>query len=103
MNFPQIIAHKYFRFGVAALVYILFVIWLRNYWFLLGLPVLYDIYVSKKVNWSFWKSRKKKNHVVVEWLDALIFAVVAVSLINIFSPLVVSGFTKGIYLCPLSI
>ncbi len=42
------------------------------------------LYVSKKVNWSFWKSRKKKNNVIVEWLDALIFAVVAVSLINIF-------------------
>ena len=84
MNIPQIIKHKYFKFGLAALIYILFVIWLRNYWFLLGLPVLFDIYISKKVNWSFWKSRKKKNHVLIEWLDALIFAVVAVSLINIF-------------------
>jgi signal peptidase I len=84
MNILQIIKHKYFRFGVAVVLYILFVIWLRNFWFLLGIPVIYDIYVSKKVNWSFWKSRKKKNHVLVEWLDALIFAVVAVSLINIF-------------------
>ncbi|MGW8314611.1 MAG: S26 family signal peptidase [Bacteroidales bacterium] len=84
MNIPQIIKHKYFKFGVAAVIYILFVIWLKNYWFFLGLPVLYDIYVTRKVNWSFWKSRKKKNHVLVEWLDALIFAVVAVSLINIF-------------------
>ncbi len=84
MNILQLIKHKYFRFGVAALVYVLFVIWLKNYWFLLGLPILYDIYITKKVNWSFWKSRKKKNNVVVEWLDALIFAVVAVSLINIF-------------------
>ena len=46
--------------------------------------MIFDIYVSKKVNWSFWKSRKKKNSVIIEWLDALIFAVVAVSLINIF-------------------
>ncbi|HDS07156.1 MAG TPA: S26 family signal peptidase [Bacteroides sp.] len=80
----KILKHRYFRFGVAVTLYLLFVIWLRNYWFLLGIPVIYDIYVSKKVNWTFWKSRKKKNHVLVEWLDALIFAVVAVSLINIF-------------------
>lgn len=75
---------KYTRFGIAAVIYLLFVIWLGNYWFLLGMPIIYDIYVSKKVNWSFWKKRNKKNHVVVEWLDALIFAVVAVSLINLF-------------------
>ncbi|MCF8225591.1 MAG: signal peptidase I [Bacteroidales bacterium] len=80
----KIINNKYFRFGLAAAVYILFVIWLGNYWFLFGLPIIFDIYVSKKVNWSFWKKRNKKNHVLVEWLDALIFAVVAVSIINLF-------------------
>ncbi len=84
MNIHKILNHKYFRFGLVTLIYILFVIWLRNYWFLFGIPIIFDIYVTKKVNWSFWKSRKKKNNVVVEWLDALIFAVIAVSLINIF-------------------
>jgi signal peptidase I len=75
---------KYTRFGIAAGIYILFVVWLGNYWFLFGLPIVFDVYISKKVNWTFWKKRNKKNHVIVEWLDALIFAVVAVSLINIF-------------------
>jgi len=84
MNIRNLLKNKYFKFGVAVFIYILFVIWLKNFWFLLGIPVVYDINVSKKVNWSFWKSRKKKNNVIVEWLDALIFAVVAVSLINIF-------------------
>ncbi len=84
MDISKLLKNKYFRFGIAVVIYILFVIWLKNFWFLFGLPVLYDIYVTKKVNWSFWKSRKKKNNVIIEWLDALIFAVVAVSLINIF-------------------
>jgi signal peptidase I len=84
MNIRNLLKNKWFKFGVAVFIYILFVIWLKNYWFLLGIPVVYDVYVSRKVNWSFWKSRKKKNNVIVEWLDALIFAVVAVSLINIF-------------------
>jgi len=80
----KIFKHKYFKFGIAAFLYLLFIIWLHNYWFLLGFPIVFDLYVSKKVNWTFWKKRNKKNHVIVEWLDALIFAVVAVSLINIF-------------------
>ena len=76
--------NRYFRFGLVALLYLLWVIWIGNYWFLLGLAVIFDIYITKKVNWSFWKKRNEKNSKVVEWLDALIFAVIAVTLINIF-------------------
>ncbi len=46
--------------------------------------MIYDIYVSKKVNWTFWKRRDRKNSAFIEWLDAIIFAVIAVTLINIF-------------------
>jgi signal peptidase I len=84
MDFRKLLKNKYFKFGTAVLIFIIFVIWLRNFWFFFGIPVIFDIYITKKVNWSFWKSRKKKNPVLIEWLDALIFAVVAVSLINIF-------------------
>ena len=80
----EFLSNKYFRFGLAATIYILWVIWLGNFWWLFGLVVVFDIYLSKKVNWSFWKSRKKKNSVWIEWLDALIFAVIAVTIINIF-------------------
>ena len=72
------------RFGIAALAWLLWVIWLGNYWFILGLPVIYDIYISKKVNWTFWKKREGKNSAFIEWLDALIYAVIAVTFINIF-------------------
>lgn len=78
------LSNEYLRFGIVAVIYLLWVIWLGNYWFLLGLPVIFDMYVTKKVNWSFWKSRTKKNHWLIEWLDALIFALVAVSVINVF-------------------
>ncbi len=76
--------HQYTRFAFAATLYLLWVIWLGNYWFLLGLPIVFDIYISKKVNWSPWKKRGVKNHWLIEWFDAIIFAVVAVAIINIF-------------------
>lgn len=75
---------KYFRFGVASILFLLFTIWLGNYWLILGLPIIFDIYVSRKVNWTFWKKRDQKNSAFIEWLDALIFAFVAVALINIY-------------------
>jgi signal peptidase I len=80
----DILSNKYFRFGVAAIFYLLIVIWIGNYWLLIGLAVVFDVYVTEKVNWSFWKRRNGKNSTIIEWLDALIFAVIAVSLINIF-------------------
>ncbi|MFW5751733.1 MAG: S26 family signal peptidase [bacterium] len=76
--------NKYVRFSIAALLYTAWVIWLGNYWFLLGLVVIFDMYISKKVNWTFWKKREGKNSTFIEWLDALIFAVIAVTFINIF-------------------
>jgi signal peptidase I len=80
----NILSSKYFRFSIAAIIYLLITIWIGNYWLLIGLVVLFDIYVSEKVNWAFWKKRNGKNSAFIEWLDALIFAVIAVSLINIF-------------------
>ncbi|KPK87957.1 MAG: hypothetical protein AMS27_00930 [Bacteroides sp. SM23_62_1] len=76
--------NKYFRFGFTSVIYILWVVWLKNYWFFFGVAIIFDIYITKKVNWAFWKKRNQKNSVWIEWLDALIFAVIAVTIINIF-------------------
>ncbi|HKL67370.1 MAG TPA: S26 family signal peptidase [Bacteroidales bacterium] len=81
---PDILKNKYFKFAIVAIIYILWVIWVGNYWLLFGLAVIFDIYITKKVNWSFWKKREGPNNTFIEWLDALIFAVIAVTLINIF-------------------
>jgi signal peptidase I len=80
----EIFSSKYFRFGIAAFIYILIVIWIGNFWLVLGLGVIFDMYVTEKVNWTFWKKRHGRNNAFIEWLDALIFAVIAVTLINIF-------------------
>ncbi len=79
------LANKYFKFGFVALVYLLWIIWMRNLWLLPGIAIIYDLYVSRKVNWTFWKSRDgKKKSAVVEWVDAIIFAVIAATLIRMF-------------------
>ena len=80
----QFFQEKYIRFAIVALIYILVVIWIGNFWLLLGLAIIFDMYITEKVNWTFWKKRHGKNSSFIEWLDALIFAVIAVTLINIF-------------------
>lgn len=71
------------KFIFWGLVLILFTIWVGNLWLNLFLPLLFDVYVSKYVHWN-WKERKdgKKVHWALEWLDAIVFALVAVALIN---------------------
>jgi len=80
----QLLTRRNIRFAIAAIIYILVVIWIGNYLLIIGLGVIFDLYITKKVNWTFWKKRNGNNSAFVEWLDALIFAVIAVSLINIF-------------------
>lgn len=84
LNWKEVPRKNKIRGIIAMTVYLLWVIWVGNAWLLLGLPVIFDIYLSKKVHWNFWKKRGQKNNVIIEWLDALIFAIIAVSLINIF-------------------
>jgi len=80
----ELFSKKHIRFAIVAIIYLLIVIWIGNYWLLIGLGVIYDLYISEKINWTFWKKRHGKNNAFIEWLDALIFAVLAVTLINIF-------------------
>ena len=85
MKLKDIYRNKWLRFAFWALLYTLWVIWLENWWWLPGLVVVFDMTVTKKVNWTFWKPRDKaKRNTFTEWVDAIIFAVIVVTFINIF-------------------
>jgi signal peptidase I len=81
----KLFANKWVKFALTAAVYLLFVIWTENYWLLLGLAVIYDIFITQKVHWAFWKKKGvEKQTKTVEWIDALIFAVIAATIIRLF-------------------
>ncbi len=87
MSLKEIYHNKWTKLIIRSALYLLWVIWLENYWFLIGLIVLFDFHITKKVKWLFWKKEYKtgeKKNVFLDWLDALIFAVVVVSFINTF-------------------
>ncbi|HZH70984.1 MAG TPA: signal peptidase I [Mariniphaga sp.] len=83
----EIFTSKWFKFIVVGTLYLLWVIWLGNYWWLIGLAVIFDIYVTKKVHWAFWKKKNPpggRQTKLVEWIDAIIFAVIAATFIRMF-------------------
>ncbi len=86
MAIKELLKNKYFKFGFTSLIYVLWVVWIKNYWFLFGLLIIFDFYITKFVNWTFWKKRgvSKPKNAVIEWVDALIFAVIAATLIRMF-------------------
>ena len=87
MSLKDIYHNKWVRFIFWSLLYILWVIWLGNYWWLFGLIPIFDGHITRKVKWLFWKKEYKegeKRNALLDWLDAIIFAVVVVTFINTF-------------------
>jgi len=83
----EILSNKWFKFAVVGILYLLWVIWIESYLWLIGLAVIFDIYISKKVHWAFWKKKNTpdgRQTKVVEWVDAIIFAVIAATFIRMF-------------------
>lgn len=76
---------QWVKFGIVTLLYLMFLVWVKSWWGLIVLPFIFDIYISKKIPWSFWK--KSKNPAVrgiMSWVDAIVFALVAVYFVNIY-------------------
>ncbi|MFZ4725020.1 MAG: S26 family signal peptidase [Paludibacter sp.] len=77
--------NQWIKAGVWSLVYILFIVWVGNYWWLLGLPVVFDAFVTHYIPWTWWKSTKNKSLLAIfGWIDAIVFALVAVYFINTY-------------------
>ena len=81
----EILTNKWFKFGFILIIYLLWAYWVGSWWLLILVPVIFDIYITKRVHWAFWKKKGvEKQTKTVEWIDALIFAVVAATLIRMF-------------------
>ena len=77
--------HQWIWFGVWTLATVLFSIWAGNLWLLLFILLFFDIYITKFVPWSWWKKSKNKTvRKTMEWVDAILFALIAVYFINTF-------------------
>ena len=72
------------KFIVVLILYLLFLYWVKSWWGLLVVPFIFDVYITKKIKWQWWKEAEKPVKFVMSWIDALVFALVAVYFINQF-------------------
>lgn len=70
---------------IACVLTILFVLWTGYWGVLILIPVFIDIYITKFIPWGAWRNAKNPHvRKVLDWVDAILFALVGVWIINTF-------------------
>ena len=77
-------AAQWAKFIVVLALYLLFLYWVKSWWGLIVVPFIFDAYITKKIRWQWWKDAEGPVRFVMSWVDALVFALVAVYFINQF-------------------
>lgn len=75
---------RWIKFILVLIAWLLFCYWLESWLGLIVVPFIYDAYISKKINWGWWKERENPLRFIMSWVDAIVFALVAVYFINLF-------------------
>lgn len=76
---------RWVRFGIVFLIFILWVIWMGNPWLLLGGVLLFDIYITGYIPFTWWKrSKNPAVKSVMSWVDAIVYALVLVYFVFAF-------------------
>lgn len=84
-NMTQVSHRQWIKFGVVLTLYILFLVWLRSWLGVLVIPFIFDAYITKKIPWTWWKqSTNPMVLTVMGWVDAIVFALVAVYFVNLY-------------------
>ncbi len=72
------------KFIIVLVLYLIFLFWLKSWLGLIVVPFIYDVYITKKIKWQWWKTAEGPVRFIMSWVDALVFALVAVYFINLF-------------------
>ena len=69
---------QWIKCSVWSIIYILFILWVGNYWWLFGLAVVFDAFITHFIPWTWWKGTKNKTLLsIFGWIDGIVFALIA--------------------------
>lgn len=76
---------RWVRFGIVSLIFLLWVAWIGNWWLALFEILLFDIYITGYIPFTWWKKSKSSTvRYVMGWVDAIIYALILVYFIFAF-------------------
>ena len=73
------------RLGIILFLYLIFLVWVKSWMGILVIPFIVDNYTTHIVPWGWWK--KSENQVfrkIMGWVDAIVFALVAVYFVHTY-------------------
>lgn len=84
-NIRKATRRQWITCAIVLALYLLFLLWVKSWWGLILVPLIFDIYITKKVPWTFWKKSKNPTvRNVMSWVDAIVFSLIAVYFVNIY-------------------
>ena len=70
---------------IAIALYIAFLYWVDAWWGIIVITFIFDAYVTRRIPWTWWKDAENPViRTVMSWVDAIVFALVAVYFVNIY-------------------
>lgn len=76
---------QWVKFGIVLALYLIFILWLKSWLGIVVIPFIFDAYITKKIPWTWWKESKNNMvRTVMGWVDAIVFALVAVYFVNLY-------------------
>lgn len=70
---------RWLRFGLVSLIFLAWVVWMRTWWLAIFELLLFDIYITGYIPFTWWKkSKSKATRAVMSWVDAIVYALVLV-------------------------
>ncbi len=75
---------QWLKLATVLALYLLFLLWVKSWLGLVVVPFIYDVYITKKIRWQWWKDAERPVKFIMSWVDALVFALVAVYFVNLF-------------------
>ena len=81
----EVTKKQWIKASVYLVLYILFLIWVRSWLGIIVIPFIIDAFTTRIIKWDWWKGLKNKTlYQIMGWIDAIVFALVAVYFVNIY-------------------
>ncbi len=76
---------RWIRFGVVSLIFLLWVAWMGTWWLAIFELLLFDIYITGYIPFTWWKkSKSKTTRSIMSWVDAIVYALILVYFVFAF-------------------
>ena len=76
---------RWIRFGIVSLIFLLWVAWMGTWWLAVFELLLFDIYITGYIPFTWWKKSKSAAvRSVMSWVDAIVYAIILVYFVFAF-------------------